>query len=140
MLLTRMGKRHANQTFKLDTPWRLSCRRHRRRGAPSQAPALDVQITLHQARSVPGTQRQAMRVERGEGAKERYALLSPVVLQHLRAWWKVGPAQGPMRPGGWLFPGHGSDGPAARSVQPNGRVEVPGAPQFDHVVFARQDR
>ena len=51
------------------------------------------------------SQRMALRVEQGKGAKDRYAMLSPVVLRRLRAWWRVGHAQGRMLPGGWLFPG-----------------------------------
>ncbi len=51
------------------------------------------------------SQRMTLRVEQGKGAKDRYALLSPVLLQRLRTWWRVGHAQGKMLPGGWLFPG-----------------------------------
>ena len=51
------------------------------------------------------SQRMALRVEQGKGAKDRYAMLSPVVLQRLRAWWRIGHAQGRILPGGWLFPG-----------------------------------
>ena len=51
------------------------------------------------------SQRMALRVEQGKGAKDRYAMLSPVVLARLRTWWRVGRAQGRMLPGGWLFPG-----------------------------------
>ena len=32
-------------------------------------------------------------------------MLSPVLLERLRAWWKLGHAQGKIRNGGWLFPG-----------------------------------
>jgi site-specific recombinase XerD len=32
-------------------------------------------------------------------------MLSPVVLQRLRAWWRIGHAQGKILPSGWLFPG-----------------------------------
>ena len=32
-------------------------------------------------------------------------MLSPVLLERLRAWWRVGHAQGKILPGGWLFPG-----------------------------------
>ena len=32
-------------------------------------------------------------------------LLSPVLLERLRTWWKVARAQGKMLDGGWLFPG-----------------------------------
>ena len=51
------------------------------------------------------SQRMTLRVEQGKGAKDRYAMLSPVLLQRLRTWWRVGHAQGRMLPGGWLFPG-----------------------------------
>ena len=51
------------------------------------------------------SQRMALRVEQGKGAKDRYAMPSPVVLQRLRAWWRIGHAQGKILPGGWLFPG-----------------------------------
>jgi len=51
------------------------------------------------------SERMALRVEQGKGAKDRYAMLSPVVLQRLRAWWRIGHAQGKLLPGGWLFPG-----------------------------------
>jgi len=51
-------------------------------------------------------ERMTLRVERGKGSKDRYAMLSPVLLERLRAWWRVGHAQGKMLPGGWLFPGH----------------------------------
>ncbi len=51
------------------------------------------------------SQRMTLRVEQGKGRKDRYAMLSPVLLQRLRTWWRVGHAQGKMLPGGWLFPG-----------------------------------
>ena len=51
------------------------------------------------------SQRMALRVEQGKGAKDRYAMLSPVVLQRLRSWWRIGHAQGKILPAGWLFPG-----------------------------------
>jgi site-specific recombinase XerD len=51
------------------------------------------------------SQRMTLRVEQGKGRKDRYAMLSPVLLMRLRAWWRVGHAQGKILPGGWLFPG-----------------------------------
>ena len=51
------------------------------------------------------SQRMVLRVEQGKGRKDRYALLPPALLEQLRAWWRVGHAQGKMLPGGWLFPG-----------------------------------
>ncbi len=50
-------------------------------------------------------ERMTLRVEQGKGRKDRYAMLSPVLLERLRAWWKLGHAQGKIRHGGWLFPG-----------------------------------
>ena len=32
-------------------------------------------------------------------------MLSPLLLERLRAWWRVGHAQGKILPNGWLFPG-----------------------------------
>ena len=51
------------------------------------------------------SKRMTLRIEQGKGAKDRYAMLSPVVLQRLRTWWRVARAQGKMLEGGWLFPG-----------------------------------
>jgi integrase/recombinase XerD len=51
------------------------------------------------------SQRMTLRIEQGKGAKDRYAMLSPVLLQRLRTWWHVARAQGKMLKGGWLFPG-----------------------------------
>ena len=51
------------------------------------------------------SQRMALRIEQGKGSKDRYAMLSPVLLERLRAWWQAAHAQGRMLPGGWLFPG-----------------------------------
>jgi site-specific recombinase XerD len=51
------------------------------------------------------SQRMTLRVEQGKGRKDRYAMLSPVLLERLRVWWRLGHAQGKILPGGWLFPG-----------------------------------
>jgi len=50
-------------------------------------------------------QRMTLRVEQGKGRKDRYALLSPVLLEALRTWWRLAREQGTMLRGGWLFPG-----------------------------------
>ncbi len=51
------------------------------------------------------SQRMTLRVEQGKGGKDRYAMISPVLLERLRVWWRVARAQGRMLDGGWLFPG-----------------------------------
>src|ERR1700745_4027706 len=45
------------------------------------------------------SKRMVLRVEQGKGMKDRYVMLSPKLLEILRAWWRV------ERPGHWLFPG-----------------------------------
>ena len=51
------------------------------------------------------SRRMTLRVEQGKGHKDRYAMLSPVLLDTLRTWWRVGHAKGKLHVGGWLFPG-----------------------------------
>jgi integrase/recombinase XerD len=51
------------------------------------------------------SQRMTLRIEQGKGRRDRYAMLSPVLLERLRVWWRVARAQGCMLDGGWLFPG-----------------------------------
>ena len=46
-----------------------------------------------------------LRGEQGKGRKDRYAMLSPVLLERMRAWWRLGYAQGKILPSGWLFSG-----------------------------------
>ena len=42
--------------------------------------------------------RMLIRIEQGKGGKDRYVMLSPQLLQILRAYWRLA------RPGRWLFP------------------------------------
>jgi integrase/recombinase XerD len=50
------------------------------------------------------SERMLLRVERGKGRKDRHAMLSPQLLELLRAWWREGRRRS-LLPGGWLFPG-----------------------------------
>jgi len=45
------------------------------------------------------SKRMMLRVEQGKGRRDRQAMLSPVLLELLRDWYRIG------RPQGWLFPG-----------------------------------
>lgn len=51
------------------------------------------------------SKRMTLRIEQGKGRKDRYAMLSPVLLERLRNWWRAAHAKGKMLDGGWLFPG-----------------------------------
>ena len=45
------------------------------------------------------TTRMVIRVEQGEGRKDRYVMMSPHLITLLRTWWRQA------RPRGWFFPG-----------------------------------
>ena len=45
------------------------------------------------------SERMMLRIEQGKGRKDRHAMLSPVLLELLRDWYRIA------RPQGWLFPG-----------------------------------
>lgn len=45
------------------------------------------------------SQRMVIRVEQGKGRKDRYVMLSPMLLEILRTYWKL------KKPSDWLFPG-----------------------------------
>ena len=45
------------------------------------------------------SERMMLRIEQGKGRKDRYAMLSPLLLELLRDWWRIA------RPTAWLFPG-----------------------------------
>ena len=51
------------------------------------------------------SRRMMIRVEQGKGRKDRYVMLSPNLLELLRAYWKVA------RPSNYLFPGRSPDRP-----------------------------
>jgi site-specific recombinase XerD len=51
------------------------------------------------------SKRMMLRVEQGKGRKDRYAMLSPTLLDLLRDWYRVA------RPQGWLFPGQNPTNP-----------------------------
>ncbi len=51
------------------------------------------------------SERMIIRVEEGKGKIDRHAMLSPALLQILRAWWRDGQSRRKLLPGGWLFPG-----------------------------------
>jgi site-specific recombinase XerD len=63
------------------------------------AAGLRVSEAAHLKVSDIDSQRMMLRVDQGKGNKDRYVMLSPRLLQALRAYWSV------VRPALWLFPG-----------------------------------
>ena len=61
------------------------------------------------------SKRMLIRVEQGKGRKDRYVMLSPQLLDLLRAWWKQCRSQG------WLFPGR-DPSPAAHHAPAQPRL------------------
>src|SRR5258706_9782793 len=53
----------------------------------------------HSRSATIDSKRMVIRVEQGKGRKDRNVMLSPLLLDLLREWWKAA------RPQGWLFPG-----------------------------------
>ena len=80
------------------------------------------------------SKRMLIRVEQGKGSKDRHAMLSPQLLEVLRAWWQQ------CRSEGWLFPGPRShpahDNAPAEPGLPHGR-RCRGAWHLDLAAYAQ---
>ena len=74
------------------------------------AAGLRLNETLHLKLSDIDSQRMILRVEQGKGRVDRNVMLSPALLETLRAYWKQS------RPRMWLFPGHGGQRPLNATV------------------------
>ena len=58
-----------------------------------------------------------IRVEQGKGKKDRYVILSPILLEILHEWWRVARKKGWMSAGQpWLFPGYRGQHTSARQL------------------------
>jgi integrase/recombinase XerD len=76
------------------------------------------------------SQRMVIRVDQGKGKRDRYVMLSPVLLEILRTWWRV------EKPSHWLFPGDipgqhitaGSVAEACRNARESSGIRKPIAP------------
>jgi site-specific recombinase XerD len=83
----------------------LSNPKHRAALAVAYGAGLRASEVVHLKIADIDSERMIVRVEQGKGQRDRYAMLSPSLLELLRAWWRHGHAQGKMLQGGWLFPG-----------------------------------
>jgi site-specific recombinase XerD len=78
----------------------VSNRKHRLALMTMYATGLRVSEALHLKLADIDSARMAIRVRHGTGGKDRLVMLSPVLLEELRRYWRL------YRPGLWLFPGH----------------------------------
>ena len=71
------------------------------RAALSAAYGAGLRVSEVVALKVPDidSKRMLLRIEQGKGRKDRFAMLSPQLLELLRDWWRIA------RPQVWLFPG-----------------------------------
>ena len=83
------------------------------------AAGLRISEAVHLKPTAIDSRRMVIRVEQGKGQKDRYVMLSPVLLEILRSYWRA------VRPREWLFPGD-------RPGQPITRDAVGGACQKAH--------
>ncbi len=79
--------------------------KHRAALAVAYGAGLHASEVVHLKIADIDSKRMIVRVVQGKGRRDRYAMLSPSLLEILRDWWRHGHAQGKMLPGGWLFPG-----------------------------------
>ena len=69
------------------------------------------------------SRRMVIRVRQGKGRKDRYVMLSPELLELLRAYWKAA------RPRTWLFPGSDPERPITTSAVLQGLPAGPARPR-----------
>ena len=91
--------------------------KHRTLLTVTYAAGLRVSEATHLKVTDIDSQRMVIRVEQGKGQKDRYVMLSPRLLEELRAYWKRA------RPAAWLFPG-----------------DIPGQPISRHAVEQACDK
>jgi site-specific recombinase XerD len=77
----------------------VASRKHRAILTTCYAAGLRVSEAIALTLPALDSKRMVVRVEQGKGMKDRYVMLSPKLLEILRAWWRV------ERPEHWLFPG-----------------------------------
>lgn len=84
--------------------------KHRSILMTAYAAGLRVSEAVHLKVTDIDSQRMVIRVKQGKGQKDRYVMLSPRLLEILRAYWKT------THPKAWLFPGDFPGRPITRSA------------------------
>jgi site-specific recombinase XerD len=102
------------------------------------AAGLRVSEVVHLRPTDIDSRRMVIRGEQGKGQRDRYVMLSPMLLELLRDWWRA------HRPTAWLFPGHRPDQPitshaireACQRVHRRSRLTKPVTPHALRHAFA----
>jgi integrase/recombinase XerD len=74
------------------------------------AAGLRISEVVHLKPTAIDSRRMVIRVEQGKGQKDRYVMLSPVLLEILRSYWRA------VQPREWLFPGDRPSQPITRDA------------------------
>ena len=112
-LMTKMSHVHEPRTLPVILGLEEVTRLLQSAGGPKYQAALGVAYgaglraseVVHLTTGDIDRERMVIRVEQGKGKRDRYAMLSPTLLELLDTWCQHARAQRQMLPGGWLFPG-----------------------------------
>lgn len=88
----------------------VDCRKHRVILTTCYAAGLRISEAVRLNVTAIDSARMVVRVEQGKGRKDRYVMLSPVLLEILRSYWRAA------RPKKWLFPGLHDDWPITKDA------------------------
>lgn len=88
----------------------VDCRKHRVILTACYAAGLRISEAVRLKAAAIDSARAVVRVEQGKGRKDRYVMLSPMLLEILRSYWRA------VRPKEWLFPGIHDDRPITKDA------------------------
>jgi site-specific recombinase XerD len=88
----------------------VECRKHRVILTTCYAAGLRISEAVRLKVTAIDSARMVVRVEQGKGRKDRYVMLSPVLLEILRSYWRAA------RSKEWLFPGLHDDWPITKDA------------------------
>ena len=88
----------------------VDCRKHRVILTTCYAAGLRISEAVRLKAAAIDSARMVVHVEQGKGRKDRYVMLSPLLLESLRSYWRAA------RPKQWLFPGIHDDRPITKDA------------------------
>jgi site-specific recombinase XerD len=88
----------------------VECGKHRVILTTCYAAGLRISEAVRLKADAIDSARMVVRVEQGKGRKDRYVMLSPMLLESLRSYWRAA------RPKEWLFPGIHDDRPITKDA------------------------